>query len=124
VRPLAREPVLLFCGEEVFRRKLTFDRSSLTRWRQRMGRRGSWRPEPLLEKAPVDRPVELGERVIDVDDLVEPRSEEIVLPAVQPLPGPHRITLRQAYGETESRPNAPINLQEIKLTGTTFLQMR
>ena len=27
----------LFCGEEVFQHKLTFDRSSLTRWRQRMG---------------------------------------------------------------------------------------
>ena len=27
----------LFCGEEVFRHNLTFDRSSLTRWRQRMG---------------------------------------------------------------------------------------
>ena len=28
----------LFCGEEFFQHKLTFDRSSLTRWRQRMGR--------------------------------------------------------------------------------------
>jgi transposase, IS5 family len=27
----------LFCGEEFFRHKLVFDRSSLTRWRQRMG---------------------------------------------------------------------------------------
>ena len=27
----------LFCGEEFFRHKLIFDRSSLTRWRQRMG---------------------------------------------------------------------------------------
>jgi Transposase domain (DUF772) len=27
----------LFCGEELFQHKLTFDRSSLTRWRQRMG---------------------------------------------------------------------------------------
>ena len=27
----------LFCGEEVFQHQLTFDRSSLTRWRQRMG---------------------------------------------------------------------------------------
>ncbi len=26
-----------FCGEEFFRHKLTFDRSSMTRWRQRMG---------------------------------------------------------------------------------------
>jgi transposase, IS5 family len=27
----------LFCGEEFFCHKLPFDRSSLTRWRQRMG---------------------------------------------------------------------------------------
>src|SRR5690349_586851 len=27
----------LFCGEEFFRHKLPFDRSSITRWRQRMG---------------------------------------------------------------------------------------
>ena len=27
----------LFCGEEFFQHKLVFDRSSLTRWRQRMG---------------------------------------------------------------------------------------
>lgn len=27
----------LFCGEEFFRHDLPFDRSSITRWRQRMG---------------------------------------------------------------------------------------
>jgi transposase, IS5 family len=27
----------LFCGEEFFQHKLTFDRTSMTRWRQRMG---------------------------------------------------------------------------------------
>jgi IS5 family transposase len=27
----------LFCGEEFFQHKLRFDRSSMTRWRQRMG---------------------------------------------------------------------------------------
>ena len=32
-----RTPYQLFCGEEFFRHKLTFDRSSLTRWRQRIG---------------------------------------------------------------------------------------
>jgi hypothetical protein len=38
LRALSREPVLsAFCGEEFFRHKLPFDRSSLTRWRQRMG---------------------------------------------------------------------------------------
>jgi hypothetical protein len=80
--------------------------------------------EPLFEEAPIDRPAELGERVIHVDDLVEPRPEEIILPAVSPLLGPHRITLRQADGETESRSNDPINLQEIKPTAAAFLQMQ
>jgi hypothetical protein len=28
---------LAFCGEEFFRHELPFDRSSMTRWRQRMG---------------------------------------------------------------------------------------
>src|SRR5208282_458753 len=79
------------------------------------------RAEPLLEKAPVDRPAELGQRVVRVDDLVEPRPEQIVLPAVPPLLGPHRITLRQADGETESRPNDPINLQDIKPPDAAFL---
>ena len=38
VRALGREPYYqLFCGEEFFQHKATFDRSSLTRWRQRMG---------------------------------------------------------------------------------------
>ena len=82
------------------------------------------RAEPPLEEAPVDRPTQLGERVITVDDLVEPRLEEIVLPAVPPLLGPHQITLRQADGATESRSNGPINLQEIKPTATAFLQMQ
>jgi hypothetical protein len=31
------------------------------------------RAEPLLEEAPVDRPTELRQRVVHVDDLIEPR---------------------------------------------------
>ena len=52
------------------------------------------RSEPLLEKPPVDRPAELRQRVAHVDDLVEPRPEQIVLSAVPPLLRPHRIALR------------------------------
>src|SRR5919197_5776211 len=38
MRSLGGEPVLqYFCGEEFFQHALVFDRSSLTRWRQRMG---------------------------------------------------------------------------------------
>ena len=95
------------------------------RWQRRMSDLvGIDRAEPLLEEAPVDRPTELHQRVVQVDNLVEPRLEEIILPAVPPLLGPHRITLRQADGETESRPNAPINLQEIKLTAAAFLKIQ
>ena len=94
------------------------------RQRRMSGLVGIDRAEPPLEKAPVDRPAELRQRVIQVDDLVEARPEKIVLPAVSPLPGPHRITLRQADGETESRPSAPIKLQEIKPTDAAFLQMQ
>ena len=38
----------LFCGEEFFRHKLVFDRSSLTRWRQRMGEE---RLVPLIQES-------------------------------------------------------------------------
>ena len=62
------------------------------RQRRMSGLVGIDRAEPPLEKAPVDRPAELRQRVIEVDDLVEARPEKIVLPAVTPLPGPHRIT--------------------------------
>jgi IS5 family transposase len=38
VRALGREPYYqFFCGEAVFRHELPFDRSSMTRWRQRLG---------------------------------------------------------------------------------------
>jgi hypothetical protein len=60
--------------------------------------------------------------VVRVDDLVEPSPKKIVLQAVPPLSGPHRITLRQADGETESRPNERINSQENKPADAAFLQ--
>lgn len=37
-----------FCGEEFFQRALPFDRSSMTRWRQRMGEE---RPKALLQES-------------------------------------------------------------------------
>ena len=83
------------------------------------------RAETLLE-APVDRPTELRQRVVHVDDLVEPRFEEIILPAVQPLLGPASNRLRQADGETESTPpNAPINFgKKSSSTAAASLQMQ
>src|SRR5471030_540265 len=47
--------------------------------------------EPTLEKPPVDGPGQLRQRVALVDDLVEPRPEKIVLPALPTLLRPHRI---------------------------------
>jgi hypothetical protein len=46
------------------------------RQRRTAGLVGIDRAEPLLQEAPVDRPAELGERVIHVDDLIEPRPEK------------------------------------------------
>ena len=82
------------------------------------------RAEPLLEEPPVDDLAELRQRMSDVDDLVEPRPEEIVLPAVPPLFRPHRINLRQPDGEKRITTSAPINLQEIKPQTPAFLQLQ
>ena len=51
------------------------------------------RPEPLLQKPPVDGASQLRQRVAQVDDLVEPRPEQVVLSALTPLLRPHRIIL-------------------------------
>jgi hypothetical protein len=80
------------------------------------------RSEPLLQEAPVNRPRQLRQRMIQIDDLIEPRLKKILLPAVPPLPWPHRITLHRADGGRESRPKSPFNLQEIKRIGRAFLQ--
>jgi hypothetical protein len=82
------------------------------------------RPKPLLEKPPVDRPAELRQRVIHVDNLVKPRLEETGLSALPPLLGPHRIILRQIGGGRESPLSAPFNLQGNKPTAAAFLQMQ
>ena len=50
------------------------------RQRRVAGLVGIDRAEPRLEKTPVDRPAKLRQRVIEVDDLVEPGPEKIVCP--------------------------------------------
>src|SRR5271154_5875262 len=94
------------------------------RKRRMAGFVGVDRAEPLLQEPPVDDLAELRQRMSHVDDLVEPRPKEIVLPAVPPLFRPHRINLRQADGRRESRPATPINLQEIKPANAAFLQLQ
>jgi IS5 family transposase len=65
-----------FCGEEFFQHRLTFDRSSLTRWRQRMGEE---RLQALLQeslavatKTKAIKPTDLN-RII-VDTTVQPKN--------------------------------------------------
>src|SRR6187397_2745814 len=97
-----------FCGEEFFQHRLVFDRSSLTRWRNRMGEE---RLQALLQeslsvatKTEAIKPCELS-RVI-VDTTVEPknvmfptdarllnRAREILVR----LARKHGVPLRQSY---------------------------
>src|ERR1700730_803828 len=60
------------------------------------------RPELLFQKSPVDRPRQFRQRVVHVDDLVQPRTKQILLAAFPPLPWPHR-TLHQSHDGRESR---------------------
>ena len=97
-----------FCGEEFFQHRLVFDRSSLTRWRQRMGEE---RLEALLQESlsvatrtKAIKPSDLN-RII-VDTTVQPknvmfptdarllnRAREILVR----LAARHAIKLRQSY---------------------------
>jgi IS5 family transposase len=97
-----------FCGEEFFQHELVLDRSSLTRWRQRMGEE---RMNALLQeslsiavKSDALKPSELSEVIIDTT--VEPknvmfptdarllnRAREILVR----LAKRHGVVLRQSY---------------------------
>src|SRR5207302_2623170 len=97
-----------FCGEEFFQHRLVFDRSSLTRWRQRMGEE---RLQALLQESlsvatrtEAIKPSDLN-RVI-VDTTVQPknvmfptdarllhRAREILVRLAQR----HGVELRQSY---------------------------
>jgi len=97
-----------FCGEEFFQHRLVFDRSSLTRWRQRMGEE---KLQALIQESlsiatrtKAIKPSELS-RVI-VDTTVQPknvmfptdakllnRAREILVR----LAGRHGVDLRQSY---------------------------
>ena len=63
--------------------------------------------EALLQKIPVDRARKFHERAIHIGDLVEPCLEQIILPAVPPLPRSHRITLRCIATAKRITPKAP-----------------
>src|SRR6267154_3237246 len=72
------------------------------RQRRPAGAIGIYRTELLLQKPPVDRPRQLRQRVLHVDDLIEPRTKQILLAASPPLPWSHR-SLHQSHDGRESR---------------------
>jgi hypothetical protein len=82
------------------------------------------RPASLLEKAPVDRPRELHERVIGGDDLVEPGPEEIALPRLPTLLRPHHSLHPCLDATRESRPERRSNLPENQSTTRANQQIR
>lgn len=65
---------LYFCGEEFFQHRLVFDRSSLTRWRNRLGeeRLAALIQESLSVATKTNKPSVLS-RVI-VDTTVQPKN--------------------------------------------------
>src|SRR5882757_6197131 len=58
---------------------------------------GIYRAELLLQKSPVDRPRQFHQRVLHVDDLIEPRPKQILLAAFPTLPWPHRNPSARSY---------------------------
>jgi IS5 family transposase len=98
----------LFCGEEFFRHKLPFDRSSLTRWRQRMGeeklvaliqeslsaatRTGAAKPSDFA-RVIVDTTVQPKAVAFPTDAKLMHRARELLVR----LAKRHGVTLRQSY---------------------------
>jgi transposase, IS5 family len=64
----------LFCGEEFFQHKLTFDRSSLTRWRQRMGEERLAAQESLAvaTRTGAAKPADFSKVIVDTT--VQPKA--------------------------------------------------
>ncbi len=75
------------------------------RHQPRRQRRVPWlvaigRSELLFQEAPVDRPGELHQRMLEVNDLIEPRAEQVMLAGLAPLLRPHRNpSVRSARAE-------------------------
>jgi len=97
-----------FCGEEFFQHRLVFDRSSLTRWRQRMDeeklqaliqeslsvarRTGAIKPSQL-SRVIVDTTVQPKNVMFPTDAKLLNRAREILVR----LAGKHGVDLRQSY---------------------------
>ncbi len=85
----------LFCGEEFFQHKLTFDRSSLTRWRQRMAEEKlvALIQESLsvATRTGAAKPADFSKAIVDTT--VQPKA--VAFPTDAKLPSRHG-TMRQA----------------------------
>ncbi len=97
-----------FCGEHVFRHELPFDRSSLTRWRQRLGEE---RLAALLQEslrvahdtgalAPKDLERVAVDTTVQPKAVAHPTDARLIHKAIEKLAGfarLHGIELRQSY---------------------------
>src|SRR5215467_9494161 len=85
--------------------------------------------EPSLQKAPVDRLRQLQQRVLHVDDLIEPRAEQILFTRLPSLLWPHRSPSASTSIKAENHGfrferTPPPNLQENRPVSRTTLQIR
>jgi transposase, IS5 family len=103
-----------FCGEEFFQHKLVFDRSSLTRWRQRMGeeRLNALIQESLAVAAKTKalKPSELTAVVVDTTvqpkNVAHPTDAKLLNRARERLvrlARKHGVPLRQSYARVGKR---------------------
>ncbi len=104
----------LFCGEEFFQHQLPFDRSSMTRWRQRMGedkliallqeslsvatRSGAAKPSDFRQVI-VDTTVQEKAITFPTDAKLMHRARERLVRLAQK----HGLTLRQSYARVGKR---------------------
>src|SRR6202022_5134380 len=73
--------------------------------------------EFLFQKSPVDRPRQLHQRVVHVDDLIEPRTKQILFATPPTLPWPHRNPSARSHQTkritaSDSRESPHMHLQE------------
>lgn len=104
----------LFCGEEFFRHKAPFDRSSMTRWRQRMGeeRLVSLLQESLATAARTGaaKPAEFAQAIVDTTvqpkAVAHPTDAKLMNRArdkLVRLAKRHGVVLRQSYHRVGKR---------------------
>src|SRR5262249_16241830 len=60
-------------------------------------------PEAPFQKPPIHRPRQLRQRMIHVDDLIEPGAKQILLARLPPFPWPHLVPPLEPRYDRESR---------------------